>query len=91
MQGDQVKEILLGYIRDNMDAFYDDSELKEDDNIFEKGYVSSLFAIRLLNFIEEKLEIIVPDDMIKLKNFSSVNNMMVMIQELKGGLSDGNE
>lgn len=73
------------FIIDNMDAFYDDSELKDFDNIFEKGYVSSIFAMQLLNFIEKEFNIVVLDEYIRLENFSSIDNIMKLANKLIGG------
>ena len=81
----EVRYMIREFIKENMDAFYEEEDLSEDDNIFEKGYVSSLFAMRLLNFIEAKFEVSIPDDMIQLENFKSINSMICMIQQLKGG------
>ncbi len=80
----EARELLRNFIKNNMDAFYDDSQLKDDENIFEKGFVSSLFAMRLLTFLEETFSIEVPDDMIQISNFSSIDNAISMVKELNG-------
>lgn len=80
----EVRELLRNFIKENMDAFYDEEELKDDDNVFEKGFVSSLFAMRLLNFIEDEFDVSIPDDMIQISNFSSIDNIIAMIEELNG-------
>jgi acyl carrier protein len=68
------------FIEANMNALDDDVELADDDNIFGKGYVTSLFAMRLLKVVETISGKPVADDDIVLKNFSSVNAMIALIQ-----------
>ncbi|MER6911893.1 phosphopantetheine-binding protein [Streptomyces sp. NPDC000594] len=69
------------YVRANMTALKD-AELRDEDNIFEKGFVTSIFAMQLLDFIESTFEVEVPDDRITLQNFSSVNRITAMVGEL---------
>lgn len=75
------------FLEKHMDAFHED-ELKDEDNIFEKGFVNSIFAMQLLDFIESNFEVTIPDEYITLKNFSSINNMVNMIDELRDGKNE---
>ncbi|MCT4569550.1 phosphopantetheine-binding protein [Bacillus thuringiensis] len=56
-----------------------------DDNIFEKGYVNSLFAMQMLNFIETEFDIVVDNDELDIINFSTINNMVDLINKKKNG------
>ncbi|MEK3762595.1 MULTISPECIES: phosphopantetheine-binding protein [unclassified Paenibacillus] len=73
------------FIENNMNEMFDDNEVHDSDNIFEKGFVSSLFAMQLLNFIEQDFAIEVKDEDILLSNFSSVDQMLCLIEKVKGG------
>ena len=73
---------IRSYVRENMTALHD-ADLRDDDNIFEKGFVTSVFAMQLLDYIESTFGVEVPDDYITLQNFSSVGRMAEMIGELK--------
>ncbi|MDT0389512.1 phosphopantetheine-binding protein [Streptomyces sp. DSM 41921] len=73
---------IRNYVRSNMSALRD-AELRDDDNIFEKGFVTSIFAMQMLDFIESTFGVEVPDDRITLQNFSSVDSMTRMVGELK--------
>lgn len=79
--------VIREYVLANIDALYED-KLQDDDNIFEKGFVTSMFAMQLLDFIESTFDVTVPDEYITLNNFCSVNNMKKMIGELKNGTSE---
>ncbi|MFD4024185.1 phosphopantetheine-binding protein [Streptomyces sp. NPDC058576] len=70
------------YVRANMSALRDE-DLHDEDNIFEKGFVTSIFAMQLLDFIETTFEVEVPDDRITLQNFSSVQRISRLVGELK--------
>jgi acyl carrier protein len=71
------------FVETNMNAVDDGVRLRDDDNIFAKGYVSSLFAMRLLNFVESTGGIAVADEDIVLANFSSVDAMVSLIGKRK--------
>lgn len=78
------------FIEEIIDAFHD-GELKDSDNIYDKGFVSSLGAMRLLQYIENTFEVQVPDEDIHLKNFNSVDSMVALVQKLKGDASNAND
>ncbi|WP_198030019.1 phosphopantetheine-binding protein [Oceanobacillus manasiensis] len=84
MNRTEVYNQIRDFIIKNMEAFNDGEDLADSDNIFEKGFVSSIFAIRLLHFIESKFDIEVSDEMIVLENFSSVDNIANLVKQLKG-------
>lgn len=73
---------IRSYVRENMTALRD-ADLHDDDNIFELGFVTSVFAMQLLDYIESTFGVEIPDDCITLQNFSSVGRMAEMIGELK--------
>ncbi|KXK59343.1 phosphopantetheine attachment site family protein [Micromonospora rosaria] len=78
---------IRGYLRENMTAFQD-VELDDEDNIFERGYFTSLFAMQLLHYVESTFDIEVPDDYIILQNFSSVRRLADMVGELKASAGE---
>ncbi|MEU5552261.1 phosphopantetheine-binding protein [Micromonospora sp. NPDC047793] len=75
------------YLRENMTAFKD-VELDDEENIFERGYFTSLFAMQLLHYVESTFDIVVPDDYIILQNFSSVRRLADMVGELKASAGE---
>lgn len=77
-----VREKIRQFIIANMNSF-EEVELSDSDNIFQSGFVSSIFAMRLLNFIEKEFSVQIPDDDILLKNFSSVDVMNDMVARLQ--------
>ena len=65
-----------------MKTFEEDVELRDDDHIVRLGYVSSIFAMRLLTFVEREFGVTVGDDDIKLDNFASVNAIVALVDRL---------
>lgn len=73
----QLRSAIRQFIEHNING--DEVELADSDNIFSLGYVNSLFAMRLLAFIEKQAGITVADDEILLANFCSVDAMLGLI------------
>ncbi|WP_338803037.1 acyl carrier protein [Xenorhabdus griffiniae] len=80
---DAIAKEIREFIENNISVFDDDVELLDDTNIFTSGLVNSLFAMRLLCFIEEKCSIIVPDEYIERENFVSINAMLNLINKIR--------
>jgi methoxymalonate biosynthesis acyl carrier protein len=79
-----AKEKIRSFIQANLLVFEDEDEFSDSDNIFQLGYVNSLFAMKLLNYIEHEFAIIVDNEDMDIKNFSSVNNIVQLIENKKG-------
>ena len=79
-------ETIRNFIRSNM-VIYDDEksiELDDDDNIFTKGFVNSLFAMRLVSFIEQEFSISIDNEDLDIKNFSTVNSIVDFVEKKRG-------
>jgi len=83
-QEQQWRGQLREFIEANMNTVDDDVTLRDDDNIFANRYVSSIFSMRLLNFVEGISGITVADEDIVLPNFSSVDAMVALIRKHLG-------
>lgn len=75
------RDKIKGYITENLTNVDEDQEIHDDDNIFMKGFVNSLFAMKLLSFVEKEFEITVDDDDIEISKFSSVNKIVELIEK----------
>jgi methoxymalonate biosynthesis acyl carrier protein len=49
--------------------------LADDSDIFQLGLVNSLFAMQIVNFVEEHFAIIVDNEDLSLNNFRSINSI----------------
>ncbi|SDW04111.1 Acyl carrier protein [Marininema mesophilum] len=81
-------EKIRQYIESNLVTFdATEAEFTDDDNIFEKGFLNSLFAMQMLTFIETEFDLTVDNDDLDLVNFSTVNNIVRLIEKKQKGRS----
>ncbi|NOU17164.1 MAG: acyl carrier protein [Bacteroidales bacterium] len=78
----EIKTKIRNFIKANLIIFDDDVEFTDSDNIFEMGFVNSLFAMKLLNYIETEFKISIDNSEMEISNFSSVNNIERLIEKL---------
>lgn len=76
----KTNEILRDFIRNNL-VTDEIEDFSDDVNIFECGFVNSLFAMKLLSFIEGTFNIDINTDDIDIANFSTVENMVKLIEK----------
>lgn len=77
----QYREKVRKYIEDHLIIFDGRIVFTDEDNIFERGFVNSLFAVQLLTYIEQEFNIAINSDDMEISNFSSVNNIMHLIEK----------
>jgi len=76
----EINQRIRSYIEDNLVVFEDEAEFTDDDNIFKMGFVNSLFAMKLLNFVEKEFAITIENDEIDIQNFSSVSKIVQLVE-----------
>lgn len=59
-------------IADYLARFFPITELADTDDIFKRGFVSSLFAMQLVAFVEQEFGITVENQDLELDNFRSI-------------------
>lgn len=64
---EKIKQFLSKLMRNH--------DLKDDEDIFALGFVNSLAALQLVNFLEKEFGITVEDEDLELDNFRTLNNM----------------
>ena len=67
------------FINKNLQAFENEAQFSDSDNIFALGFVNSLFAMKLVAFVEATFTITVEDTDLNLDNFNSVDNIAKFI------------
>jgi len=80
--------IIREFIMENISMNTENLALDDDDNFFEKRIVNSLFAMKLVTFVEENFQVIIENEDLNLENFSTINRLMNLIYKLK---KKGNE
>lgn len=59
-------------IAEYLSRFFPVQDLKEDDDIFELGFVSSMFAMQIVSFVEHEFGITVENEDLELEYFRSI-------------------
>ena len=67
----KVKEFLSQYM--------DIASISDTDNIFELRLVNSLFAMQLVNFIEQEFDVTLDNDELDIDNFKDINSIVALI------------
>jgi acyl carrier protein len=67
-------------IRSFFSRFFRTTELKDGDDIFAQGFVNSLFAMQLVQWLEKEFEIAIRDEDLDIQNFNSINSIANLIQ-----------
>ena len=84
-----MRDKIRAMVESNLNIFDSDVQFSDDDNIFRKGFVDSLFAVKLLAYLEQEFGIRVTNKDLDLNNFHSVNRMVSFVerkrQEAGGG------
>jgi acyl carrier protein len=76
----KIREFVQGHL-----VFHDDMRvIQDDDQIFEQGFVDSLFALQLVDFMEKEFGVQIDDNDLDLANFSSVGRMAEFLKRKKG-------
>ena len=75
-----MREKIRGIIEDNLQIFDSDVEFSDEDHIFRKGFVDSLFAVKLLAFLEQEFGIKIGNDDLNIENFQSVNKIISFVE-----------
>lgn len=68
-------------IRTFLNRFFKKHDLQDDDDIFELGFVNSLFAMQLVMFIEKTFSIRIQNEDLKFDNFRSINAICKLIDD----------
>lgn len=76
-----LKEKIRAYIRKNLVVFDDDVTFTDSDNIFELGFVNSLFAMKLVTFVEREFDIEIDNEDLDINNFKCVDNIAQIIEK----------
>lgn len=79
----EIENKIRSFIDENLTVFEDDVAFSDQDNIFQLGYVNSLFAMKLLNFIESEYNIKIENLHMNIESFSSVGNITSLIKKYK--------
>lgn len=67
-------------IRAFLARFFRDHQLVDDEDIFATGYVNSMFAMQLVQFVEGEFGIAVESEDLELDNFRTVDAIVALVE-----------
>lgn len=70
-------------IRAFLAKYFKDYDLQDDEDIFSLGFVTSLFAMQIVLFIEQQMDITIANEDLQLHNFRTINAMSNLIMSKK--------
>ncbi len=75
-----MKEQITQFIHDINE--YEDFE--DDTDLFEGGILDSLSLVVLINRIEEEMDVFIPEEVVTLENFATVEKIASLVGGIKG-------
>ena len=73
------KEKIRDYILRHITVLDEDVVIGDDDDIFELGFIDSMFAMQLVHFVEKESGVAVSSEELTLANFSTVANLHALL------------
>ena len=67
-------------IKTFLSRFFRQHELQPDEDIFALGFVNSLLAMQLVNFVEKEFGVTIEDEDLDLANFRTLSAMDALIE-----------
>jgi methoxymalonate biosynthesis acyl carrier protein len=72
-------------IKNFFSRFFNTEKLRDEDDVFQLGFVNSMFAMQLVAFIEKEFCIVVEDEDLDIENFNSVDALARFIERKTTG------
>ncbi len=76
---------IRGFIESHLNIFDSDVTFTDEDNIFRRGFVNSLFAVQLIAYLEKEFGIKVANKDMNIANFSSIDKMVAFVEQKRAG------
>ena len=71
-------------IRQFVSRFFRGHDLQDGEDIFATGFVNSMFAMQLVNFVEQTFGITVESDDLEIDNFRSIDAIAALVERKQG-------
>lgn len=76
-----MEAMIAADIHDFIAAKFPQISFANDQDVFELGFVNSLFAMELVMFIEKNFAMAIPNEDLKISNFRTVDAMAKLVQQ----------
>ena len=72
----EVKEKIQTFLS----KYFENHQLKDDEDIFASGFINSMFVMQLVLFIEQEFQLTIKDEELDFDNFRTINSMTWLIE-----------
>jgi acyl carrier protein len=76
----EPKDKIREFITRHLTVFDDEVTFSDADNIFQLGLVNSLYVMKLLNYVESEFDIVIENEDMDIRHFSSVDNIARLVE-----------
>jgi methoxymalonate biosynthesis acyl carrier protein len=76
---DEIAQQIEGFVRQIAYVDDDDVEFRRETSLFEAGYLDSLGAIRLIEYVEESYEITLSDEELLSPRFTNIRGISEVV------------
>ncbi len=80
-----MREKIRGFVQGHLNIFDSEVTFTDDDNIFRRGFVNSLFAVQLIAYLEKEFAIKVANRDMNIANFNTINKMVEFVERKRAG------
>lgn len=63
-----------------LSRYFRDHDLCDDEDIFDLGFVNSLFAMQLVLFVEKEFNVTIDNDDLDIDNFKTINAIARLVE-----------
>lgn len=85
MSVEQAEQAIRKYLAEEMLRDRDVSQLDSDYPLLDEGAIDSMDLQRLVAFLEESFDVLVPDECLVPENFESIGAIARLIERLQAG------
>ena len=75
---------VAGKIRQFLSRYFRNHDLRDDEDMFASGFVNSLFAMQLVQFVEKEFSLTVEAEDLDLDNFRSIRAISNLVARKRG-------
>ncbi len=79
---DKIEEFIVTEICDDLDL--DVEHINDDERLIEKGILDSLGILKLLNFLDEEMDIDISANEVRPDNFTNIKTICELIEKQTG-------
>jgi methoxymalonate biosynthesis acyl carrier protein len=72
-------------IKEFLSRFFRQHDLQPDEDIFALGFVNSLLAMQLVNFVEKEFGVTIEDEDLDLANFRTLSAIDALVERKRAG------